>query len=214
MRITNRILLGFVATLALVCSLASAGEQGKPQDKNAKTELPPAVAKAVQDNRPHAEIDKVEVVNEASVTLYDIEFKAGAGEIEVAEDGTVMDIATIVEMKDIPKAAAEALQKAAEGARITQLEKSDVRAEIKTEGAKGRVVKLANPRYVFEAELEKGNQTGEIEVAPDGTVIEAAKWTTKGAGEKEGKLQEGAESCVTPAVSAQHLPTQLSRENP
>jgi hypothetical protein len=54
----------------------------------------------VEDNRPNAEIDKLDVEKEAGISLYDIEFKAGAGEIEVAEDGTLMDIATIIEIKE------------------------------------------------------------------------------------------------------------------
>ena len=32
------------------------------------------------------------------------------------------------------------------------------------------------PKYVYEAELVRGNQTGEIQVAPDGKVVEAIKW--------------------------------------
>lgn len=147
-----------------------------------KTELPAAVAKAVKENFPNAEIAKMDVEKEAGISLYDIEFKAGAGEIEVAEDGTVIDIATIIELKEVPKPAAEAIQKAAESAKakIKQLEKSEIRAEIQEQGGKGRIVKLASPRYVYEAELVRGNQTGEIQVAPDGKVVEALKWGGEG----------------------------------
>jgi len=160
-------------------------ETVEEQAKKAKAELPAAVAKAVKDNVADAEIGILTVEKEGGVSLYDIEFKAGKGEIEVAEDGTVMDISTIISMKDVPQAAAEAIQKAAEGATIKQLEKSEVRAELKIEGEKGTIVKLANPKYVYEAELVKGSQTGEIQVAPDGKIVEALKWGAKG--EKEGK---------------------------
>jgi len=95
-----------------------------------------------------------------------------------------MDIATIIALKDVPKAAADAIQKAAEGGTIKQLEKSEVRAEIKKEGEKGTIVKLATPKYVYEAEIIKGNQTGEIQVDPDGKIVEALKWSTKGEKEK------------------------------
>jgi uncharacterized membrane protein YkoI len=175
--------LSFVGTLslALMVSTAWAGEQGSEQGEEAKAELPPAVAKAVKDNRPNADIDKLTIEKKAGIALYDIEFKAGQGEIEVAEDGTVLDIATIVEMEDVPKAAAEAIQKAAAGAKITRLEKSEVRAEFKEQAGKGKIVKLGSPRYVFEAQLVKGNQEGEVVVAADGKVIEAVKWTGKGA---------------------------------
>jgi len=155
-------------------------EKDQEQVKKEKVELPAAVVKAIKDNVPDAEIDILTVEKEGGIALYDIEFKAGKGEIEVAEDGTVMDIATIISMTDLPKAAAEAIQKAAEGATIKQLEKSEVRAELKIEGDKGTIVKLASPKYVYEAEIVKGNRTGEIQVDPDGKIVEALKWNTKG----------------------------------
>ena len=189
MKRTNWLTLDFVAAMVLTLTVSTgwAVQGGKKEGKQAKVELPPAVAKAVNDNRPNTQIETLEVETESGITLYDIEFKSGQGEIEVAQDGTVLDIATIVEMKDIPKAAADVIQKAAEGARIKELEKSEIRAEIKKEGEKGKVVKLANPKYVYEAELLKGDKTGEIEVTADGKVIEELKWKVKGAKEKEEK---------------------------
>jgi len=174
--------MGFVALVgvALVASAVYAKEEAK-----AKVELPEAVAAAVRAACPGAEIDKVDVEKEAGITLYDIEFKPGQGEIEVAEDGTIIDVTTIVQMKDVPEAAAKAIQKAAEGATIKQLEKAEVRAEIQKEGEKGKIVKLDKPKYVFEAELVKGDQEGEIAVAPDGTIVEELKWKAKGAPDKE-----------------------------
>jgi len=131
--------------------------------------LPAAVSKAVQENRPRAEIDKLEVEKEGGFTLYDIEFKGDQGEIEVAEDGTVIDVTDVVEMKDIPAAAAAAIEKAAAGRRIKRVEKAEVRARIEKEGGKHRLSRLAAPEYVYEAELSKG----EVEVAADGRIIKA-----------------------------------------
>jgi len=189
MKHENWMLLSFVVALALVLTMLTGctKKESKEQGEKAKVELPAAVAKAVKDNFPDAEIDIVDVEEEAGITLYDIEFKAGKGEIEVAQDGTVIDVAMIVAMKDVPKVVAEAFQKATEDATIKQIEKSEVRAEIKKEGEKGKIIKLDSPRYVYEAELVKGDQTGEIEVAADGKIIEALKWNTKGAKEKEEK---------------------------
>ncbi|TRZ87878.1 hypothetical protein D4R89_09020 [bacterium] len=175
----------FVLAVVLAASFVWAGQQDREQAKKANVELPPAVAKAVQENCPGAEIDKMDLEKEAAITLYDIEFKAGKGEIEVAQDGTVMDVATIIGLKDIPKLAAEAIYKAATGAAIKQVERSEVRAEIRKEGEKGTVVKLASPRYVYEAELVKGEHKGEVQVAPDGKVIEGPKWNKEEAEEKE-----------------------------
>jgi hypothetical protein len=173
-------LAGILGVAAIVLALAGpavwAGQQAQEPAKKEAAKLPPDVAQAVKVSCPGAVIDKIEVEKEAGIALYDIEFKAGRGEIEVAEDGTVMDIATIVAIKDIPKPAAEAIQKAAPGATVKQVEKSEVRAEIKKQGEMGKIVKLAAPKYVYEAELVQGEKRGEVQVAPDGTIVEGPKW--------------------------------------
>ena len=198
------LVLGFIGAAVLAAA---------PEKKTEKqVVLPAAVAQAVKANFPGAEIKTAEVEKEAGINLYDIEFMAGRGEIEVAEDGTVMDIATIITMKDLPKAAAEAIYKAAAGAEIKQIEKSEVRAEIKKEGEKGTLVKLASPRYVYEAELVKGEQKGEVQVAPDGKVVEGPKWNKEKAeeeemGEKaEAEETEEAEGAKSAAVDLKILP--------
>lgn len=187
MKHSKWIFLVFVVALAfaLTVSTGCTQKEGQEQGEKAEVELPAAVAEAVKANFPDAQIDKVEVGEEAGITLYDIEFKANQGEIEVAKDGTVIDVVTIITMEDLPKGAAEAIQKAAEGATILRLEKSEVRSEIKEEGGKGTIVKLDSPRYVYEAELVKGDQTGEIEVNADGKVIEPLKWDTKDSSDKD-----------------------------
>jgi hypothetical protein len=194
MKRTNWMRLTFVFTLALVLTASSgwARQEGQEHAKKANVELPAAVAKAIKDNVPNAEIDRAEVEKEAGINLYDIEFKAGRGEIEIAEDGTVMDLATIVAIKDTPRPAAEAIQKAAGGAKIQQVEKSEIRAEIKEEGGKGTIVKLATPKYVYEAELVQGEKRGEVQVAPDGKIVEGPKWG--GEEEKEEELGEKEEA--------------------
>lgn len=173
--------LAFVLISLIGCTKQGGEEQGEKTNK----ELPAAVAEAVKANFPDAQIDFVEVSEEAGITLYDIEFKADKGEIEVAKDGTVLDVVTIITMEDLPGPAAEAIKKAAEGATIKRLEKSEIRAEIKEEGEEGKIVKLDSPRYAYEAELVKDGQTGEIEVDSDGKIIERLKWDISGSEEKD-----------------------------
>ena len=175
------IILGFVLAMLTGCTKQEAEEQGEKEE----VILPAAVEKAVKANFPDAQIGFIEVSEEAGITLYDIEFKDDKGEIEVTADGTVLDVVTIIAMEDLPQAAAEAIQKAAEGATIRRLEKSEIRAEIKEEGAEGKIVKLDSPRYVYEAELVKDSQTGEIEVDAEGKIIEPLKWDTKSSEEKD-----------------------------
>lgn len=187
MKHTKRILLGFAVVLAFVLTMwtGCAKQETMEPEKEAEKELPAAVGNAVKANFPDAQMDKVEVGEEAGITLYDIEFKADQGEIEVTLDGTVLDVVTIITMEELPKAAAEAILKATEGITIERLEKSEIRAEIKVEGGKGKVVILDSPRYVYEAELKKGDQTGEIEVDANGKITEPLKWDIKGSPEKD-----------------------------
>jgi hypothetical protein len=168
----SRIVLLAATTMAFVASasIPGAAAQAKSGSKN-KQALPAAVSQAIQENRPGAEIDKLDVEKENGISFYDIEFKAGQGEMDVAEDGTVLDIATVIEMKDVPEAVAAAIRAAAKGKAIKQLERSEVRAEIVKEGGKARISKLTTPRYVYEAEFSKG----EVEITPEGKVIKAGK---------------------------------------
>jgi uncharacterized membrane protein YkoI len=188
MRRSNWIFLGFVVLLALGlaisfgCTKKEGEEQAEkleveePKPVKQEVELPAAVADAIEANVPDAEIDFVEVTEENGITLYDIEFKDNRGEIEVAADGTVIDVVTVITMEELPEAAAKAIQDAIEGAKILRLEKSEIRSEIKVEGETGTLVKLDTPRYVYEAELEKDGKTGEIEVDAEGNITEPLKW--------------------------------------
>jgi hypothetical protein len=184
MRLRSFISLASVIAFGLAAAVAAPrGTQGTAQPK---VQLPAAVAKAIKDNCPTLEIAKVDVTKEEGVTLYDVEFTGTQGEIEIAEDGTVLDIATVIAMKDVPKAAADVIAKHAQGAKVTRVERSEVRAEIKPGGVPA-LVKLAIPKTVYEAELTKGSLVAEIQVAPDGTVVEAPDWNGKkdDTGEKE-----------------------------
>jgi uncharacterized membrane protein YkoI len=190
MKRTKWILLGCVVLLALGltlptgCAKKEVGEQAEtqeieePEKAEPEIELPAAVLETIEANVPDAEIDFVEVVEEDGITLYDIEFKEDRGEIELAENGTVIDIVTIITMEELPEAAAWAIQKATEGITIKRLEKSEIRSEIKKEGEKSIIVKLDTPRYVYEAEVVKDDQTGEITVDADGNIVEPLKWDT------------------------------------
>jgi hypothetical protein len=162
-----------VRLLVAIATLVVAGTVGADaQTQSAKNHnLPAPVAKALQDNRPGADIDKLSIEKEHGITVYDFEFKARQGEMDVTQDGTVLDVATVIEMKDLPDAVAATIRKEAKGRAIKQLTKSEVRAEIVAEGGKGRVSTFATPKYVYEAEFTRG----EIEVAADGTIIKKGK---------------------------------------
>ncbi len=175
------VVLAFALTISTVCKK----QEIKEQQEKSEVELPAGVVAAVEANFPDAKIDFIEVIEEAGITLYDIEFKDDAGEIEVAADGTIIDIVTIIKAEDLPEAAAEVFRQAAEGATIRRYEKSEIWNEIKQEEGIGKLVKLDSPKYVYEAEVVKGTQTGEIEVDADGQIIEPLKWDTEISEEKK-----------------------------
>jgi len=158
-----------VLTTAIVVFVLPIATAGVDQAKERK--LPEAVTQALRENRPGAEIDKLSVEKENGIVFYDFEFKGNQGEMDVAEDGTVLDVATIIEMKDVPDIVAAAIRSAGRGKTIKQLSRSEVRAEIVKQGGKGVVSKLATPRFVYEAEFSKG----EVEISPDGKIIKTEK---------------------------------------
>jgi uncharacterized membrane protein YkoI len=189
-----------VMGLALAVSAAYAADEAKPEVKakpeaKAKVELPEAAAKALKDAFPKATVDDVKMEKEEGVTVYEVELEEGKAEmeVEVAADGTILEVETDIEMKDVPEAAAKAIQAAAEGAKIKEVSKEEVRAEIKKEGETAKIVKLEKAKTLYGAEIVKGDQKGEIEVAADGTVVEPLKWKEKGKEKHEEKGEEKEE---------------------
>ncbi len=141
---------------------------------------PETVRKAVNATYPNAEIGKTGVEREAGIRIYDIELKAGRGEIEVAEDGTVMEITTIVGMADIPAAAAETVHRTIKGAEIEEIEKTEVRAEIRHDGKTGSVVRLDVSSFFYVVKVARGWRSAAMKVAPDGGIVQRLKWSRGG----------------------------------
>jgi uncharacterized membrane protein YkoI len=175
----NRLSVFPICNVVLAIAFTTTGHAVQDSTKVVKlkiSELPTAVVEALKTNCAGCSIDKATREVENGVTVYDIEFKHGRGEIAVAGDGYVIDRETIVALNDVPAAAQEAIRKGAAGAKIKLVAKGEIHAELKD----GQVIKLSSPRYVYEAELVKGNQQAEIEVSADGQVIESPEWSRKG----------------------------------
>jgi len=173
-----------VMVLALMGAATLSADEGcKKEEAKAKVELPEAAANAIKKAFPNATIDEVEIDNENGMKLFEVELKQGEAEIEVsvAPDGTIVEIETEVALNDVPEKARAVISKAAEGAQIKEIAKEEVRAEVKKDD-KGvaTLVTLKKAKIAFEAELVKGDQKGEIEVAADGKIIEELKWKAKG----------------------------------
>jgi uncharacterized membrane protein YkoI len=178
-----------VMVLALLGAATLSADEGcKKGEAKAKVELPAAAAKAINDAFPSATIDEVEIENENGVKVFDVELKIDKAEIEVTVTpcGIILEVETEVTLKDVPEAAAKVISQAAEGAQIKEIKKCETRAKIKKDdNGKPQLAKLDKPKIAYEAELVKGDQKGEIEVAADGTVVEPLKWKAKGQGDDD-----------------------------
>ena len=133
------------------------------------TNLPPAAADAVKAAFPQARIGEVELDKEDGLNLYEVELRGNGQETEVAvsPDGVIVEVESEVSMKDLPKAVADAIAKAAAGAKIEKIEREETRAVVRA----GKLVKLDQPEVTYEAEFRKDGKEIEIEVAPDGTIL-------------------------------------------
>jgi uncharacterized membrane protein YkoI len=175
-----------VMVLALLGAATLSADEGcKKEEAKAKVELPEAAAKAIKDAFPLATIDEVEIDNENGMKLFAVELKQGKAETEVkvTADGMIVEIETEVALTAVPEAAAKVISQAAEGAQIKEIKKCETRAETKKDdNGKPQLAKLDKSKIAYEAELVKGDQKGEIEVAADGKIIEDLKWKVKGKG--------------------------------
>ena len=169
----NHIPLLIGAVILLGPSTIMAQTQRKASNRGIK--LPAAVAAALKAECAECVVARVSREIEDGVKIYDFEFQKGQGEMDIAGDGTILNREIPIKADDVPVAVMEAIRKAAAGGRIIQIEKEEIRAELKS----GKVVKLDSPKHDYEADLVKMTRFGEVVVTPDGQVTEGPKWRKK-----------------------------------
>jgi uncharacterized membrane protein YkoI len=98
--------VGAVAGLVLLAAVARADEQ-VPLDK-----VPQKVMDAIKGRFPGAEINSVEKETENGKVVYDVELKQKGRkyEMDIQEDGTIVEIEKEVAAKDLPEAVTKALE--------------------------------------------------------------------------------------------------------
>ena len=161
------------AAFILACLIAHPSP-GVAKSLDVSTPLPEAVEKTYRAAFPHGEITRLDVTDENGVSVYDIEFNDGPleKETDISGDGTMLEFTLVIAAKEVPTAAMKTIKKAATGAKIGRIE----RIELSYETKDGKVVKLAEPRISYAAEMTKGKKKAEIVAASDGTVVEPATW--------------------------------------
>jgi uncharacterized membrane protein YkoI len=100
---------GTLAALILLATVARADD--KPE-KIAPDKLPKAIMDAIMARFPKAEITSAEKEKEGDKVVYDIELKHEGRkyEMDIQEDGTVLEIEKEIALKDVPKAITEAIE--------------------------------------------------------------------------------------------------------
>ena len=165
-------------SLSLILFLTSIGCAQEAKEVSVKlSQLPAVVTASIKSDCASCIIGKATREVENGVTIYDIEFKRGQGEMDVAEDGSIIERETVVQTAGVPAAALAAIRGA--GGAIKQIAKEEIRAELKD----GKIIKLDTPKYLYEADLVKGNMVAEIVASPEGQVVEAPQWRKKGSKE-------------------------------
>lgn len=165
-------LMRFMTVLVGLAFIATAGLSNPIAPEN----LPEAVANTFKTMFPNGTIVKLTEEPEDGVMVYDFEFRAGEREKEtdIAADGTMLESTLVVVAAAIPAPAMKAIKKAARGAKLGRLEWIEMRYEVKH----GHVHKLAGPVVKYAAEMTRRDQTAEVIVAPDGSVIESPTWVS------------------------------------
>jgi uncharacterized membrane protein YkoI len=116
--------LGVVVLAGLVLLASGLRADDKAKDKDKKTEdkpkaekvspdkLPKAVADAIKARFPKGEITSAEKEIEDGKVVYDIELKSEGlkYEMDIKEDGTVIEIEKEIPLKDVPAAITKALE--------------------------------------------------------------------------------------------------------
>jgi uncharacterized membrane protein YkoI len=96
-----------VAGLVLLAAGARAEDEKIPLDK-----VPKVIMKAIMDRFPGADVTSVEKEKENGKVMYDVELKHQGRkyEMDIQEDGTIVEIEKEVASKDVPEAITKAIK--------------------------------------------------------------------------------------------------------
>ena len=167
-RIIGKLAVGVVAGLVLFATVATADDK-KDEKKITLDKAPRAVQDALKKRFPKAEVTGIEKETEDGKVVYDIELKQEGRkyEMDVLENGTIIEIEKEIAAKDLP----EAVAKGIEG----KYPKSTLKEVMEKYQVKDGEEKLTE----YEVTLETADKkTKEVTVSLDGKTI-------KGEGEEK-----------------------------
>jgi uncharacterized membrane protein YkoI len=144
--------------LGVVLILAVAFNGCEMFSKEVKLEdVPPAAQAVIQSHTSSGTIEKITRKKEEGKHFYKVEYKKDGRkfELEVDEDGKVLEVEEFMKMEELPPAVQETVKTESAGAEIKEL-------VLETEGGK----------TFYEVEFEKDGKEHEVKIAEDGTVLE------------------------------------------
>jgi Putative beta-lactamase-inhibitor-like, PepSY-like len=148
-----------VAGLVLLAAVARTSADGEkvPLDK-----VPKAVLDTIKARLPDAEVTSVEKETENGKVVYDVELKQKdrKWEMDILEDGTLIEIEKEIPMKDLPEAVAKAID--------AKYPKAAIKEVMEVYTVKGKDEKLDRYEVTIETAEKK---TIELEVSLDGKSI-------------------------------------------
>ncbi len=117
-RIVRGSALGTVVGLLLFATVATADEKKIPLDQ-----VPAAVMKAIKNRFPGADVSSVEKEKEDGQVMYDVELKHKGRkyEMDIKDDGTIVEIEKEVAVGDTPEAVLQAVKAKYPGSKVEEI---------------------------------------------------------------------------------------------
>jgi uncharacterized membrane protein YkoI len=177
-----------VAELVLLAAVAGADDKDK---KISLDEAPKAVQDAIKARFPGADVTSIEKENEGGKVVYDVELKHKGRkyEMDIQEDGTIIEIEKEIAARDLPEAVSKGIE-----ARYPRATLKEVMEVYKV---RGKDEKLAE----YEVTLETADKkTVEVKVSLDGKTVKGeggemeahlAGWTADFSAEKADLVSTG-----------------------
>src|SRR5712692_3063332 len=151
-----------IAVLGLVL-LATASLADEKSRKIASDKLPQKIKDSIKDRFPGAEVTSAEKENENGKVMYDIELKHEGRkyEMDIKEDGTIVEIEKEIASKDIPEAITKAVKK--------KYPTSTIKEVMEVNTVTGKEEKPIH----YEVTIETDGKKKEVVVSLDGKEVKA-----------------------------------------
>ncbi|HEX3152696.1 MAG TPA: PepSY-like domain-containing protein [Gemmataceae bacterium] len=141
-------------------------EKDKKEEKIAADKLPKAVAEAVKSHFPNAEFTSITKETEGTKVVYDIELKQKGvkHEMDIQEDGTILEIENEIAAKDLPAPVTKALE--------AKYPKSTLKEAMEVNKVTGKELKLLHYELTVVTAEKK---TIEVLITADGKTVTEEK---------------------------------------